>query len=117
MFCFLRFIFCYDFPLYFVLLGFSCICFSISLYCSFLFVLCVRGFLFYFYSSADLLRVCFAVLYPLSGLFPCPHRVELPTYPLVYGVYLHVIGFISLYFYVFACNKSCLDRPAFWCDA
>jgi hypothetical protein len=95
--CFLWFTYIL-FPLFiFCFAGFPCICFSISLYCFFLFVLCV----FYFYSSTDLLCVCFAVLHPLSGLFPRPHRVELLTRPSVYGVYLHVIGFISLYFYCF----------------
>jgi hypothetical protein len=38
---------------------------------------------FYFYSSTDLLCICFAVLHPLSGLFPRPHRVELLTRPSV----------------------------------
>jgi ABC-type sugar transport system permease subunit len=53
---------------------------------------------FDFYNFTDLLCVCFAVLHPLPGLFPCLHRVELLTRPSMYGVYLHVIGFISLYF-------------------
>jgi hypothetical protein len=69
------------------------------------------------YSFTDLLCVCFAILHPLPGLFPRLHRVELLTPPSVYGVYLYVIGFISLYFFVFACNKSCLDQPALGCDA
>jgi hypothetical protein len=34
-------LFCFDFPLYFVFVGFSCIFFSISLCCSSLFVSCV----------------------------------------------------------------------------
>jgi hypothetical protein len=72
---------------------------------------------FYFYSFTDLLCVCFVVLHLLSGLFPRLHRVELLTRPSVYRVYLHMIGFISLYFFVFACNKSCLDQPALGCDA
>jgi hypothetical protein len=72
---------------------------------------------FDFYSFTDLLCVCFAVLHPLPGLFPRLHRVELLTRPSVYGVYLHVIGFISLYFFVFACNKSCLNQLALGCDA
>ena len=38
-------LFCFDFPLYFVFVGFPCICFSIFLYCSSLFVLCVFWFL------------------------------------------------------------------------
>jgi hypothetical protein len=71
---------------------------------------------FDFYNSTDLLCVCFAILHPLSGLFPRPHCVELLTRPSMYGVYLHVIGFISLYFYCFACNKSCLDQLALGCD-
>jgi hypothetical protein len=102
------------FPLFiFCFAGFSCICFSISLYCFFLFV-CV---FFDFYSFTDLLCVYFVILHPLSGLFPRLHRVELLTHPSVYGVYLHVISFIFLYFFVFACNKSCLDQPALGCDA
>jgi hypothetical protein len=72
---------------------------------------------FDFYSFTDLLCVCFAVLHPLPGLFPRLYRVELLMRPSVYGVYLHVIGFISMYFFVFACNKSCLDQPALGCDA
>jgi hypothetical protein len=86
------------FPLFiFYFAGFPCICFSISLYCFFLFVLCVLLFLQFYRSSLRL----FAVLHPLLGLFPRLHRVELLTRPSVYGVYLHVIGFISLYFYCF----------------
>jgi hypothetical protein len=72
---------------------------------------------FDFYSFFDLLCVCFAILHPLQGLFPRLHCVKLLTRPLVYGVYLHVISFISLYFFVFACNKSCFDQPALGCDA
>jgi hypothetical protein len=50
------------------------------------------------------------------AIFPRPHRVELLTRPSMYEVYLHVIGFIFLYFYCFACNKSCLDQLALGCD-
>jgi hypothetical protein len=88
------------FPLFiFCFAGFSCICFSIFLHCFFFF--CLFCVFFYFYSSTDLLCVCFAVLHPLSGLFSPPHRIELLTHPSVYRVYLHVIGFIFLYFYCF----------------
>jgi hypothetical protein len=91
------FIFCFDFPLYFILLGF--LVFALVFSCiAFFYLFCV---FFDFYSSADLLCVCFAVLHPLSGLFPRPYHVELLTHPLVYRVYLQVIGFISLYFYCF----------------
>jgi hypothetical protein len=34
-------LFCFDFPLYFVFVGFPCISFNISLYCFSLFVSCV----------------------------------------------------------------------------
>jgi hypothetical protein len=106
--------FVFLFPLFiFCFAGFPCICFSISLYCFFLFVL----YVFYFYSFIDLLCVYFAVFHLLSGLFPRLHRVELLTRPSVYGVYLHVIDFISLYFFVFSCNKSCLDQPTLGCNA
>jgi hypothetical protein len=65
-----------------------------------------------FYSFANLIRACFVAFCPLSGLFLRPHRVNLPTRPSMYRVYLHTISFISLYFYCFlVCNKSCLDRP------
>ena len=63
--------------------------------------LCVFCVFFGFYSSADLLWVCFAALRPLLGLFPHPYHVELPMRPSVYRVCLHVIGFICLYFYCF----------------
>jgi hypothetical protein len=85
---FLRILFLLGFPVF--VLVFPCIA-----------LLCLFCVFFGFYSSVDLLRVCFAALYPLSGLFSRPHRVELPTRPSVYGVCLHAIGFISLYFYCF----------------
>jgi hypothetical protein len=91
--------------LFFVLLGF--LVFALVFPCIAFF--CLFCVFFYFYSSTDLLYVCFAILHPLSGLFPRPHHVELLTRPSAYGVYLHVIGFIFLYFYCFACNKCCLD--------
>jgi hypothetical protein len=95
VFCFLCIIFvliflCILFLLGFPVLVFPCIA-SLCLFCAF----------FGFYSFADLLRACFTALCPLLGLFPCPHRIELPTCPLVYGVCMHAIGFISLYFYCF----------------
>jgi hypothetical protein len=37
-------LFCFDFPLYFVFVGFPCICFNVSLYCFPLFVLCFLVF-------------------------------------------------------------------------
>jgi hypothetical protein len=112
--CFLWFSYILS-PLFiFCFAEFPCICFSISMY-SFFCLFCV---FFDFYSFTDLLCVCFAVLHPLPGLFPRLHRVELLTRPSVYGVYLHVIGFIFLYFFfVFAYKKSCLDQPALGCDA
>jgi hypothetical protein len=111
IFCFLWFTYIL-FPLFiFCFAGFPCICFSIFLYCFFcLFVLCV----FYFYSSTDLLYVCFAVLHPLSGLFPRPHRIKLLTRPSVYGVYLHVISFISLYFFIVLLVISLVSISRLW---
>jgi hypothetical protein len=80
--------------------------------------LCLFYVFFSFYSFTDLLRACFAALCPLLGLFLHPYCIELPTRPSVYGVCFHTISFISQYFYCFfACNKSCLNRPAFRCDA
>jgi hypothetical protein len=92
-----------SFVLFFVLIFLYILFCWVSLYLVFLcialfYLFCV---FFYFCSSADLLYVCFVVLHPLSGLFLRPHRVELLQRPLVYGVYLHVISFISLYFYYF----------------
>jgi hypothetical protein len=106
--------FCFDFPLYFFLLGFPV--FALVFPCiAPLYLLCV---FFGFYNSTDRLRACFAALRPLPGLFLHPHHIELPMRPLVYGVCLHVINFISQYFYCFfAYNKSCLDWPTFGCDA
>jgi hypothetical protein len=54
-----------------------------------------------FLRSTDLLCAYFAALCPLPGLFSCPHHVELPMYPSVYGVCLHAISFISLFFFFF----------------
>jgi hypothetical protein len=85
---FLRILFLLGFPVF--VLVFPCIA-PPCLFCVF----------FGFYSFADLLRVCFAAFHPLLGLFRRPHCVELPTRPSVYGVCLHAIGFISLYFYCF----------------
>jgi hypothetical protein len=99
--------------LFFVLLGF--LVFALVFPCIVFF--CLFCVFFDFYSFIDIFCVCFAVLHPLSGLFPRLHCVKLLTRPLVYGVYLHVISFISLYFFVFACNKSCFDQPALGCDA
>jgi hypothetical protein len=45
--------------------------------------LCLFCVFFSFYSSADLLRACFATFHPLPSLFLRPHRVELPTSPSV----------------------------------
>jgi hypothetical protein len=79
--CFLWFTYIL-FPLFiFVLLGF--LVFALVFPCIAFF--CLFCVFFYFYSSTDLLYVCFAVLHPLSGLFPRPHRVELLTRPSVYG--------------------------------
>jgi hypothetical protein len=94
-----------SFVLFFVLI-FLCILFLLDFL---VFVLvfpsiappCLFCVFFGFYGSADLLPVCFAAFRLLSSLFSRPHRVELPTRPSVYGVCLHAIGFISLYFYVF----------------
>jgi hypothetical protein len=62
----------------------------------------------------DLLCVCFVVLHPLPGLFPRLHRVELLTRPSVYGVYLHVIGFIFLYFFLFLLVISLVSISLLW---
>jgi hypothetical protein len=86
------------FPLFYF---FVLISFVFALVFSYIAFLCLFCVFFYFYSFADLFCVCFAVIHPLTGLFPHPHRVELLTRPSVYGVYLHMIGFISLYFYCF----------------
>jgi hypothetical protein len=96
--CFLWFTYIL-FPLFifFFLLGF--LVFALVFPCIAFF--CLFCVFFNFYSSIDLLCVCFAVLHPLSGLFSRSPHVELLTRPSVYGVYLHVIGFISLYFYCF----------------
>jgi hypothetical protein len=110
---FLLYYSCFDFPLYFVFVGFPVFALVFS-YIAHLYLFCV---FFGFYSSTNLFHAYFATLHPFPGLFPHPHRVELPTRPSVYGVFLHAINFISLYFYCFfACNKSYLDRPAFECD-
>jgi hypothetical protein len=69
---------------------------------------------FDFYSFTDLLCVCFAVLHPLPGLFPRLHRVELLMRLSVYGVYLHVIGFISLYFFLFLLVISLVSISLLW---
>ena len=63
--------------------------------------LCLFCVFFGFYSSTDLFCVCFVALRPLPGLFLRPHHAELPMCPSVYGVCLHMISFISLYFYCF----------------
>jgi hypothetical protein len=81
-------LFCFDFPLYFVLLDFP----VFALVFPYIAYLCLFRVFFSFYSSADLLRACFVTLCPLLGLFPRPHRVELPTRPSVYEICLHAIG-------------------------
>jgi hypothetical protein len=58
-----------------------------------------RGF-FSFYSSADFLRTYFAALRPLPSLFPCPHRVKLPTHPPMYK---------------FACTRSMSKNNCYIC--
>jgi hypothetical protein len=89
VFCFLCvFFFFFNFPLYFVLLGFPVFALVFLCVASF----CLFRVFFSFYSSADLLRACFATLCPLLGFFLCPHCVELPTRPSVYEICLHAIG-------------------------
>ena len=95
-FCFLFYFFIW-FPCILFLLGFPV--FALVFLC--IAPLCLFCVFFGFYSSANLLRTYFAVLRPLPSLFPCPHRVELPTHPSMYGAFLHVISFIFLYFIVF----------------
>jgi hypothetical protein len=100
--CFLWFP-CILFPLFYFVLIFHCILFSLGFYVftsvfpciAFLCLFCV---FFSFYSFADLLCACFATLRPLLGLFLHLHHVELPTRPSMYGICLHVI---SVYFPVF----------------
>jgi hypothetical protein len=73
---------------------------------------------FSFYSSANLLRACFATLRPLPGLFCAPTASSFQCVLQCTGFVCTRSMFISLYFYCFfACNKSYLDRPAFGCDA
>jgi hypothetical protein len=102
--------------------GFPCICFGFRLLQLYFSILCfpvVSLCVFWFVCSfTDLLCACFATLRSLSVPFFAPHHDELPMLPSLSGFDLHAIGFIFLYFYYFfACNKSCLNRLAFGCDA
>ena len=123
-FCFLFF---FGFPIFcflciiFVLI-FLCILFSLgfpifALVFPYIVHLCLFCVFFGFYSSADLLHACFATLFPLLGLFPCPHRIELPTRPSVYEVCLYDWFYFPVFYWFFACNKSYLDWPVLGCDA
>jgi hypothetical protein len=95
--CFLWFTYIL-FPLFiFCFAGFPCICFSISLYCFFLFVLCVFLFLQFYRSSLHL----FCRTPSTTGPFFAPPPRRASNVPFSVRGYLHVIGFISLYFYCF----------------
>jgi hypothetical protein len=92
-------LFCFDFPLYFVLLGFPVFALIFPCIAS----LCLFRMFFSSYNFADFLHACFATLRPLRGLFSRPHRVELPTRPSVYGICLHAIGVYFPVFLLFLC--------------
>jgi hypothetical protein len=109
----LLFVLCFSLVSLFFFFFFLCIIFVLIFLC-FLFLLgfivfalvfpyiaslCLFCVFFGFYNSADLLCACFAALCPLSGIFPRSHRVKLPTCHSMFGVCLHAIGFISLFFY------------------
>jgi hypothetical protein len=88
---------CILFPLFYFVLVFLCILFLLgfpvfALVFPYIASLYLFRVFFSFYSYADLLRTCFVTLRPLPGLFPCPHRVRLPTCPSVYEICLHTIG-------------------------
>jgi hypothetical protein len=67
-------LFCFDFHLYFVFVGFPCICFSISLYCFSLFVSCVFLFLQFYRSSLRQFRHSPSTVGPFSA--PPPRRAS-----------------------------------------
>ena len=122
VFCFLWFpcilfplyYFCFDFPLYFVFVGFSCICFSIFMYCFSLFVLCVFWFLQFCRSSPHLFRRTLSTARPFSTPPPCwASNVSFS----IRGLLARDRFYFPVFLLFFACNKSCLNRPAFRCDA
>ena len=106
--------FCFDFPLYFVFVGFPCICFSISMYCFSLFVLCVFWFLQFCQSSSLLFRHSPSTVGPFSA--PLLHQTSNASFS-VWGLLARDQFYFPVFYYFFACNKSCLDRLAFGCDA
>jgi hypothetical protein len=67
-------LFCFDFHLYFVFVGFPYIFFSFSLYCFSLFVSCVFWFLQFCQSSPCLFRHSPSTAWPFSA--PPPHRAS-----------------------------------------
>jgi hypothetical protein len=105
---------CFDFPLFFVFVGFHCICFSISLHCFSLFVLCVFWFLQFCRSSPCLFCCSLSTVGHFSA--PSPRQAS--------NVLFNVRGLLAcdwfyfpvFLFFIFACNK-CLNQPAFGCDA
>jgi hypothetical protein len=99
---FLRILFLLGFPIF--VLVFPCIA-PLCLFCVF----------FGFYSSANLLHVCFAALHPLSGLFLRP-TMSSASFS-VQGLLARDRFYFLVFLVFFACNKSCLDWPAFECDA
>jgi hypothetical protein len=106
--------FVFDFLSYFVFTGFPCICFIISLYCSSLFVLCVFWFLQFCRSSP---RLFCHTLSTAGPFFAPPLRQASNTSFSVWGLLAHDRFYFPVFLLFFACNKSCVDRPAFGCDA
>ena len=85
-------LFCFDFHLYFVFVGFPCICFSISLYC---------------FSPS--------IAEPFSA--PPPHRASNASFSVWDLLARDRCLFPCISFCFFACNKSYLNQPTFGCDA
>jgi hypothetical protein len=102
------------FPLFiFCFAGSHCICFSISLYYFFLSVLCVFLFLQFYRSSLRLFCHTPSTAGPFS--VPPPRRASNAPFS-VQGLFARDRFYFPVFF-VFACNKSCLDQPALGCDA
>jgi hypothetical protein len=116
-------------PFLLLFVCFPCICFWFSLYLLLFLATSVVFFCFVFpYCFFACFLVCLQFCQSFPRLFHCPPFTagaffRAPT-ATSFQRYLHCPGsactrsaFISLYFYCFfACNKSCLDQPAFGCD-
>ena len=113
VFCFLYIIFVLIFLCILFLLDF--LVFALVFPCiAHLFILCVFWFLQFCQSSSSLFRHSPSIAEPFSA--PPPLRASNASFS-VRGLLARDRFYFPVFYYFFSCNKFCLDRLAFECDA